>query len=313
MEEFIEILLHAVLDTLPLLPWLVVMYIVMQLLENKTALKNADKFGGKLGPIFGAATGLIPQCGFSVMAAKFFEKKYITVGTLLAIFFATSDEAFVVLVSSGAGAVWVLPTLLCKILVGIAVGYVADCFMKLIGRGQVCVEMPKTDENAPKNVKDIFLSRYQEEKEIDVVCACGKTHGGDSKWQTYLLYPLLHALRVAAFILAVNFALAAIIHAVGEDVFVAFMDKNRFLQPIITCAIGLIPNCASSVVLTETFLSGGITFGSFLAGLCANAGMGFVVLLKNTRQWKRNLALLCVCYFVPVAIGLICNIFPFAV
>ncbi len=312
MEEFFEIVSHAILDTLPLLPWLVVMYIVMQLLENKTALKNADKFGGKLGPIFGAATGLIPQCGFSVMAAKFYEKKYVTVGTLLAIFFATSDEAFIVLVSSGAGAVWVLPTLLCKMLIGIAVGYAADLLMRVTGRGQVCVEMPKTDQNAPKNVKDIFLSRYQEEKEIDVVCSCGKSHGNNGKLQTYLLYPLLHALRVAGFILAVNFALTAIIHSVGEDAFMAFMHKNRFLQPLITCAIGLIPNCASSVVITETFLSGGIMFGSFLAGLCANAGMGFVVLLKNTRQWKRNLTLLGVCYFVPVLVGLLCNIFPFA-
>jgi hypothetical protein len=118
----------------------------------------------------------------------------------------------------------------------------------------------------------------------------------------------LHALRVAAFILAVNFALTAIIHSVGEDVFVAFMDKNRFLQPIITCAIGLIPNCASSVVLTETFLSGGITFGSFVAGLCANAGMGFVVLLKNVKKWKRNLSLIAVSYAVSVLVGLLCNL-----
>ena len=313
MEHLLEWLWHALLDTLPLLPWLLVMYIIMQLLENKTALNNAGKFSGKFGPVFGAATGLIPQCGFSVMAAKFFEKKYITVGTLLAIFFATSDEAFIVLLSSGEGAVWVLPTLLLKILVGVAVGYTADLLIKLVGRGQVCVEVPKTTQNDRKNVKDIFLSRYQEEKEVEVVCSCGRAHGQNSGWQKYLLYPLLHALQVAGFIFAVNFVLTAIIHSVGEEVFLSFMHQNRFMQPLITCAIGLIPNCASSVVITEAFLSGGIAFGSFVAGLCANAGMGFVVLLKNTRKWKRNLALLCVCYFLPVALGLICNIFPFAV
>jgi hypothetical protein len=127
-----------------------------------------------------------------------------------------------------------------------------------------------------------------------------------------LLYPALHTLQVAGFILLVNFALTAVIHTVGEDKFTAFMHGSRFFQPFVSCAIGLIPNCASSVVLTETFLSGGITFGSFVAGLCANAGMGFVVLLRNTKKWKRNLALLAVCYFVPVIFGVICNLFPFS-
>ena len=118
---------------------------------------------------------------------------------------------------------------------------------------------------------------------------------------------------MAGFIFLVNFVLTAIIHSVGEDAFSAFMHRNRFLQPFITCAIGLIPNCASSVVITETFLSGGITFGSFVAGLCANAGMGFVVLLKNVRKWKRNLALIGVSYALSVVVGMLFNLFPIMV
>ena len=151
------------------------------------------------------------------------------------------------------------------------------------------------------------MQRYMQEKEVDVVCSCGRAHSGDGAWKRYLWYPLLHTLQVAAFILLVNFVLTAIIHGIGEDAFASFMDKNRFLQPLLTCAIGLIPNCASSVVITETFLSGGITFGSFVAGLCANAGLGFVVLLKNVRKWKRNLALIGVAYAVSVAVGLLFN------
>ena len=310
MEHFLEILWHAVKDTFPLLPWLLIMYVIMQLLENKTALKNAEKFGGKLGPVFGSATGLIPQCGFSVMAAKFYEKKYITIGTLLAIFFATSDEAFIILLSSGAGAVWVLPTLIFKIVIGIAVGYGADGIMRLIGAKQLCLEAPKETDNQPATTHEIFIRQYLEEKEVEVVCSCGRAHGEGSAWKKYLLYPLLHALQVAAFIFLVNFALTGIIHWVGEGAFLAFMHRNRFLQPFITCAIGLIPNCASSVVITEAFLSSGITFGSFAAGLCANAGMGFVVLLKNVRKWKRNLLLIGVSYFLPVLLGIVCNLFP---
>ncbi len=310
MEHFVEILLHAVEDTLPLLPWILLMYILIELLENKTNLKQANRFGGKLGPVVGAATGLIPQCGFSIMAAKLYEQKYITIGTLLAIFFATSDEAFIIMLSSGEGAVWVLPMLVSKIVIGVVVGYGADLLMKWIGRRQVCVEMPEGCGRASDTVHEIFIQRYLEEKDVEVRCSCGREHDARRPWMNYIVYPLLHALKVAAFIFLVNFVLTAIIHGVGEDVFIGFMNRNRFVQPFIACAIGLIPNCASSVVLTEAFLSGGIAFGSCVAGLCCNAGMGFVVLLKNTRQWKRNLILIGVCYALSVVIGVLFNLFP---
>ena len=310
MEHFIEILLHAIEDTLPLLPWILALYVVIQLVEAKVDTRKINNLGTRLGPVVGAATGLIPQCGFSVMAAKFFERKYITVGTLLAIFVATSDEAFILMLGSGEGAVWVLPMLAVKVLVGIGVGYTADGIVKLLGKGQVRVEMPESFDKQPETVHDYFMQQYLEEKEVDTNCTCGRQHDGDSPWKNYLLYPILHALRVVAFIFLVNFVLTAIIHSVGEDKFAAFMYGNRFIQPFVACLIGLIPNCASSVVLTEAFLSGAITFGTCAAGLCANAGMGFVVLLRNTRKWKRNLLLIGVCYAVSVLVGLLLNVFP---
>ena len=313
MEHFVENLLHAVKDTLPLLPWILVLYIVIQLIETKVDLKKVNNLGTRLGPVVGSATGLIPQCGFSVMAAKFFGRKYITVGTLLAIFMATSDEAFILMLGSGEGAVWLLPMLAVKIAVGIGVGYAADGVAKLLGKGQVRVEMPLSFDKQPETVRDYFMQQYLEEKEVDANCSCGRQHDSNSPWKNYLLYPVLHALRVTAFILLVNFVLTTVIHSVGEDKFAAFMESNRFVQPFIACAIGLIPNCASSVVITETFLSGAITFGTCAAGLCANAGMGFVVLLRNTRQWKRNLALVIVCYAASVFVGLLLNIAPILV
>ncbi|MBO5458040.1 MAG: arsenic efflux protein [Clostridia bacterium] len=309
MEHVLEFFLHALEDTLPLLPWILLLYVLIELLESKADLTKINRFGGKVGPLVGSATGLIPQCGFSIMAAKLFEQKYITVGTLLAIFIATSDEAFIIMLSSGEGAVWVLPMLAVKILVGVAVGYAVDGIAKLIGRGQVCVEIPSAYEEEPKTTHEIFMRAYLKEKDVDVKCSCGRSHTEDVAWKKYFLYPLLHTLKVAGFIFLVNFVLTAIIHSVGEEVFVEFMHRNRFLQPFLTSAIGLIPNCASSVVITETFLAGGITFGSCVAGLCANAGMGFVVLLKNVRQWKRNVTLIGICYGVAVVVGLLLNIF----
>lgn len=318
MEAFFshlpEFLWHAIKDTLPLLPWILGLYVIIELLENKADFSRMQKLNGKLGPLVGSAAGLIPQCGFSIMAAKFFERKYITVGTLMAIFMATSDEAFILMLGDGAGAVWVLPTLAVKIIVGVAVGYAVDGIIKLIRGGQVCVEMPSSPDKAPKSVHEYFMRAYLEEKETDVNCSCGRRHGnGESNWKNYLLYPLLHTLKVALFILLVNFVLTSVIHTVGEEKFSAFMHGNRFLQPFIACLVGLIPNCASSVVLTETFLSGAITFGTCAAGLCANAGMGFVVLLRNVRKWKRNLALIGLCYGVSVLVGILLNLFPLVV
>ena len=308
-EHLYEFILHALQDTAPLLPFLFLIYALLELLESKADLQKINKVGGKLGPLVGSATGLIPQCGFSVMAAKLYEQKYLTVGTLLAIFMATSDEAFIIMLSSGKGAVWVLPLLLSKIIIGVAVGYAADGVMKLFGRRQVCVQMPKTVNGLPETTHEIFMQAYLEERDVETNCSCGRKHDGESAWKNYLLYPLLHTIKVGLFILLVNFALEAIIHGVGgEDVFAKFMKRNRFLQPVVSCVIGLIPNCASSVVITESFLSGAITFGSCLAGLCANAGMGFVVLLRNGRKWKRNVMMIFVCYLVSVSVGLLFNL-----
>ena len=311
-ENLEHAFLHAVKDTLPLLPWLVLIYIVIELLENKTSLAGNNRLGGKLGPLIGSATGLIPQCGFSVMAAKLFEQKYITVGTLIAIFLSTSDEAFIVLLSSGAeGAAAVLPLIAVKVVVGVLVGYAVDGVLKLVGRGQVRLDATAiqtvTGKKAPETVHEIFMLRYFEELAIEEGCSCGREHEEGKPFKNYFISPVLHALKVAAFIFLVGFVLTFLIERIGEETFKEWISGNLIWQPFLAAAIGLIPNCASSVVLTSTFLEGGITFGSLVAGLAANAGLGFVVLLKNTRKWKRNLLLVATCYLVAVAVGFAFN------
>lgn len=291
--------LHAVKDTAMLLPWLFLIYLVIELLENKTDLTGKGKLNGKLGPIVGSATGLIPQCGFSVMAAKLFEQKYITVGTLVAIFLSTSDEAFVILLSSGYGAVYLLPFIACKLIVGVLVGYALDGAIKLYRRKTV-----KTDE--PKTTKDLFFERTDVAYGFECT-SCGRDHDEDKPFKTYFVSPLWHTLKVAFFIFVVQFFIGAIIEMVTEEKFADFMQKSVVFQPLLTALIGLIPNCASSVVITECFLSKSILFGSCLAGLCANAGLGFLVLIKNTKKWKRNLALLVCVYVVSVSVGYLAN------
>ena len=352
-----EVLLDALLDTLKLFPWLLLIYIVIELIEHKTKLTGShNRLSGRLGPLIGSATGLVPQCGFSVMAAKLFEQKYITVGTLLAIFVSTSDEAFILLLSSGRGAVWLLPLIALKIAVGIAVGYAVDGVLKLVGSKRVRVrssagealdaaraeqrrghghgkgaeneyghghgenlekqcgrdgapEEGETEERPGEAARELFLKKAGE-KEFECT-SCGREHDENKPWKTYFLSPFLHSLKIAAFILAVNLVLGVIIYDVTEDRFMAFLKGNLAVQPLIASLVGLIPNCASSVVITESFLQGGISFGSCAAGLCANAGLGFVVLLKNTKEWKRNLALIVAAYVVAVLVGFAVNaVFP---
>ena len=309
MHEFLHALEHAFLDTLTLLPWLFIIYIAIELLENKTDFSRSKRLQGKGAPLIGAVTGLIPQCGFSVMAAKLYEQKYVTLGTLLAIFLSTSDEAFIILLSNGAGAVWLLPMLVCKIFIGIIVGYCVDFILKKFGKGQEVRVRSVYEISNPKTVHDIFMKNYLDEMNETGECtACGKPHDGSRPVYTYFLLPVLHALKVAGFVFVINFLLGWAIELVGEDAFYRFMQKNIYLQPFITALIGLIPNCASSVVITQSFLVGGISFGSCLAGLCANAGLGFVVLLKNTAKWKRNFAIIGLSYSVSVFFGLVINL-----
>jgi hypothetical protein len=158
---------HALLDTLALCPWLLLVYIVIELLENKTDLSSSSRLSGRLGPLVGAATGIIPQCGFSVMAAKLYEQKFITIGTLFAIFFSTSDEALILIATSGAeGAAYLLPLIAVKVLAGIAVGYGVDLVLRLLKRNQELAVKP-IEEEPPKTedgtAYEGFYWRYAED------------------------------------------------------------------------------------------------------------------------------------------------------
>lgn len=142
----------------------------------------------------------------------------------------------------------------------------------------------------------------------DEECMCGHEEHAESKWRKYLLHPLGHAAVVFAYILAVNLVFGTIVHFVGKDSFVAFISGSKAFQPLLTCLIGLIPNCASSVIITQAYILGGISFGSCLAGLCVNAGLGYAVLLKDKSNLKRNLLLIGTTFVLSVALGYATNL-----
>ncbi len=281
-----EVVLDALLDTLKVFPFILIIYILIELLEHRTSFtKNHRLLQGKLAPLIGTVTGIIPQCGFSVMAAKLYDKNFIRTGTLLAVFLATSDEALIILISSGAVAASVMPLIAIKIVVGLAVGYLVNFLLS--------------------NEK---LAELQEDDHEEIhAYSCGREHEGKSGIKVYLVEPLIHSLKIALYILIVNLVFGFIVDAVGEDAISASLIGGPYLQPLITSAVGLIPNCASSTIITQTYVAGGIMFGSMVAGLCCNAGLGFVILLKNTKKIKRNILLIITLYAVSVLVGIAVN------
>lgn len=262
-------------------------------MENGTTVSKGRKaLQGPLAPLLGSATGIIPQCGFSVMAAKLYDAGLIRTGTIMAVFLATSDEALITLLSDSAApgsetaAKYIMPLITVKLIIAVGVGYLVNLIVP-----------DKHREAQPL---------YGHAGECHAY-SCGHEHEGKSAVKLYVVSPLLHALQVTAYILLVNLVLGFIMEEVGGEI-AENLIGGIYIQPFITAAVGLIPNCASSVIITQTFVKGGITFGSCVAGLCTNAGLGLAVLLKNTKKIKRNILLVVSLYCISVVAGIIINV-----
>ena len=277
-----EIFLDSLLDTLKVFPLILLIYILIEFLEHRTSFSENHKLlQGKMAPLLGTVTGIIPQCGFSVMAAKLYDRGFIRTGTLLAVFLATSDEALIVLIVDPVGAAAVAPLVALKVVVGLAVGYAVNFLV----RDELAVPAPPED-----------IHGY----------SCGREHEGKSKLKVYFVEPLLHSLKIALYIFVVTLIFGYILEYNRDAILSSFVG-GPYIEPFITSAIGLIPNCASSAVISQAYCEGGIYFGSMAAGLCCNAGLGFVVLLKNTKKIKRNLLLMAALYVVSVLVGVAVN------
>lgn len=301
-----DVLLDSFLDALKLLPFLFVLYILIEVLEHKTAVgKPARALSGRCAPLIGSAAGLIPLCGFSVMAGKLYRRKFLTIGTLIAVFIATSDEALLVLALSSMRAADKLFTILallgCKFILAAGVGYLVDLIAKK-SRKNVHVSAFEAEEEhgcAEEHEQEHAHGHGHEAEEFSV---CEHRH--ESKWTLYLFSPLLHALQVTAFVFAFNFLFAALFHAMGEERVIGFLQgAGKWYQPLFTALIGLVPNCASSVALAEAYALGGIGFGSLLGGLITNAGLGVLVLFRDVQKWRESLAILITMLLLGVAFG----------
>lgn len=303
-----EIISDALLDTLKLFPFLFLLYILIELMEHNTRVGRANRaLTGKWAPLVGGATGLIPMCGFSVMAAKLYEHRHVTLGTLLAVFITTSDEAFLVMLVSDMSWLNKLVSIVAmcgiKLVIGVGIGYLADALSK---RRAAVQPLPEYDVHGHHH--DHAEHHHGEAAPADgAYTACEHAHA--EKWyMLYLVSPLLHALKVAAFVLAVNLLFGVLFGLIGEENVIGFLQGSGYwYQPLICSVLGLVPNCASSVILAEVYAMGGISFGSCLAGLIVNTGLGILVLLRHVKDWKRNALIIFGLFLLGMAVGYAVN------
>lgn len=291
-----EVFIDALKDTAAMIPWLFVIYLVLELVERKFeyAIKASISKSSVAGPFLGALFGCLPQCGFSVIAAALFTQRVISPGTLLAVFLSTSDEAIPVILAQPGRAVLVLPILLTKIVIGIIAGYGVDFFL-----------------NRSPMEKSEAAHHDAETCDIPHRHCCARDHVcRESWWKALFLFPLTQTVRIAAFVFVVTFGINLVVAGMGEESFKRLFLENTIFQPVIAVAVGLIPNCAASVVIAEVFLRGGMTFGSAIAGLSAGAGIGLLVFIRENKNPKETFVILGLLIGISLAAGFILNLFP---
>ncbi len=273
----LEVLLDTLKDSIKLLPFLFVAYLVMEYIEHKTTDKTKDVIqkSGKFGPFLGGILGIFPQCGFSAMAANLYAGRIITLGTLIAIFLSTSDEMLPILLSEAAPIDVILKILGIKLIVGIIVGFVIDLILR-------------KKENKENKIAEICEHEH---------CHCEE--------EGVIKSSLKHTISVFIYIFIISFILNTVIYFIGEDNLSNLILNKPILGPIIAGIIGLIPNCASSVLLTKLYLSNVISVSCMLAGLLVGAGVGILILCKVNKNAKKNAKIIGLLYVIGVISGII--------
>ncbi len=280
-----EVALDAVIDSVKLLPFLFLTYLAMEYLEHKTSDKTNRLIerSGKFGPLYGSLLGMVPQCGFSAAATNFYAGRVITLGTLIAIYLSTSDEMLPILISEKVPLLLILKILFVKVAIGMIAGFIIDFVHQKLLRW--------THMKDPHHLPDIHHMCEHEH------CHC------DEKG----IFPsaLKHTLEIFAYILVISFVLNLVIAYIGEDTLSSFVLNRPVIGELAAGMIGLIPNCAASVVITQLYLEGLLSAGPMMAGLLVSAGVGLLVLFKVNDHPRENLKILGLLYAVGVVSGLL--------
>ena len=274
----VDIILDTLIDGIKLLPFLFIVFFILEYIEHKVSKKNKQiiEKSGNYGPFIGAILGMFPQCGFSVAATNLFSARVITFGTLIAIYLSTSDEMLPILLSNGLPLTFILKIILIKVIIGMIAGFIIDYLLK--------------NKISLKSIHDICEEEH---------CDCK---------HSLIKSTIKHTLNIFSFIIITSFILNTLIFLIGEDNLSKLLLKGNIFAPLLASLIGLIPNCASSILLSELYLSSTISFGSMMAGLLTGSGVALLVLFKTNKNVKENIFILGSIYFIGSIVGLIINL-----
>ena len=273
----IDIILDTLIDSLKLLPFLFVAFLIIELIEHKLnkQTKELVSKSGKVGPLIGSLLGLFPQCGFSVMATNLYVTRIITIGTLISIYLATSDEMLPIMLSQKIAFIEIVKLLGIKFICGIIWGFIID----------------------------LLLNKKSKKENINYEI-CNEDHCNCHE-EGVIKSTLIHTLKTLLFIMLVSFLLNMLLHFIGEDNLSKLFLKNSIFGPFISSLLGLIPNCGSSIVITELYLNGALSLGSAMAGLLTGSGVALLVLFKENKDIQENVTILSLLYGLGVISGII--------
>lgn len=280
-----DAILDSLIDTVKLIPFLLITYIIMEFIEHKTSHKTKDaiKKSGHFGPLIGGILGVVPQCGFSAAASSLYSARIITLGTLIAVFLSTSDEMLPILISEAVDVRIILSILGIKLVIAVIVGFIIDLFFR---------KKFETSEDEPE-IKDLCEHEH---------CHC--EHG-------IFKSALKHTINITLYIFIISLVLNIIIYFIGEDNLAHILSSTPIIGPIIASLVGLIPNCASSVIITQLYLSNVLNFATMIAGLLVNTGVGLLILFRTNKDLKENIKITVLLFAIGVIFGIIFDLIGF--
>lgn len=286
-------LCDAILDSFHILPLLFIVFFIIELIEffYSEKINSFMKKSEKSAPLIGSLAAIIPQCGFSVIASTLYIRRFITKGTLIGIYLATSDEAIPILLANPTHTHLVVPVVGLKLLIGILAGYLIDFILK-----------------DKKYIPIVEEADSDDGLHADEGCC---HHSVSHRRKRELIYhPLKHTFNIFIFILLITVILNFVLAVYAEhSVLHLLLGKVKVLEPIITAFVGLIPNCAVSIALTMLLIKGSISFGAVMSGLLSNAGLGILVLCRHNENYKDTLKIISILLCISIVSGLLIQIF----
>lgn len=301
-----DIILETFTDTIKMVPFLLFIYFFIEIVEYKFGdkLRHGLEKSGRAGPFLGAVAGSFPQCGFSVISTALYNQRLVTIGTILAVYLSTSDEAIPVMLANPGSGSLIIPLIITKIFIAIIAGYSIDFVFKKNNKAVL--------SHIDAYAKGIDDKKHNHQSVINEVACC--THSTSRSAENFrfkeiFLHPIKHTLKIFFFIFFTSLIIGITFFVIGTEKIESLFFNLAYFQPFLAGLIGLIPNCASSVVLTELYLKGTITYGSLIAGLCAGGGIGILVLFRDEKNKREAIKIIGLLFGISVFAGFVIQYF----